>query len=79
MNTGSFNIVNVSLIVVGGVLIYCGVKDVTPKAALQQIIAGSKAGTPVAGTPASKPGRNAAPKSPTSGGGGGIKPAVMGP
>lgn len=46
MNT-SFNVINVSLLVAGGVLIYCGIKDISPKEALQEIITGSKANSKV--------------------------------
>lgn len=44
----NFNIVNASLVVVGAILIYCGVKDITPKAALQEIISGSGSNKSVA-------------------------------
>lgn len=44
----NFNIINASLVVVGAILIYCGVKDITPKQALQEIISGSGANKPVA-------------------------------
>lgn len=39
----NFNIVNTSLVVVGAILIYCGIKDISPKQALQEILTGSKA------------------------------------
>jgi hypothetical protein len=44
----NFNVINVTLLTVGGILIYCGVKDISPKEALQVIITGSKANKKVA-------------------------------
>lgn len=41
----NFNVLNVTLIVVGAILIYCGIKNVTPYQALQMIFTGSKAGS----------------------------------
>lgn len=44
----NFNVINVTLLTVGGILIYCGIKDISPKEALQEIITGSKTNKPVA-------------------------------
>lgn len=43
----NFNVITVALIVVGAILIYCGVKNVTPYQAFQQIIQGSSKNTNV--------------------------------
>lgn len=68
----NFNVINVSLIVVGSILIYCGVKDVTPYQALQMILTGSKNRTNVfAGTGQGSKGSAFGPKGGKSGGGGG--------
>jgi len=39
----NFNVINVTMLTLGGILIYCGIKDISPKEALQEIITGSKA------------------------------------
>lgn len=67
-----FNVVNVSLVVVGAILIYCGVKNITPYEALQMILTGSKANNPVfAGTGQGSKGSAFGPKGGSAGGGGG--------
>lgn len=72
MNSGSFSVINVSLIVAGAVLIYCGVKNVSPKEALQEIISGSKSNSDVnAGTGQGSAGSAFGPGGGSSGGGGG--------
>lgn len=70
MNT-SFNVINVSLLVAGGILIYCGIKDISPKEALQEIITGSKANAKVASTGQGSAGSSFGKSGGKSGGGGG--------
>lgn len=68
----NFNVLNVTLIVVGAILIYCGIKNVTPYQALQMILTGSSKNSKVfAGTGQGSKGSAFGPKGGKSGGGGG--------
>lgn len=74
MNSGSFSVLNVTMLVAGAVLIYCGVKNISPKEALQEVISGSKNNTKVSATTGTGQGSQGSAFSPQggdSGGGGG--------
>lgn len=68
----NFNVINVSLIVVGAILIYCGVQNITPYQALQRILSGSANKSLVfAGSGQGSKGSSFGRKGGGSGGGGG--------